>query len=265
MTRPRVLLALPAALLLPACSPDLSVVLDDSGLPQTTVDAAVKRFIGEHQLTVERSMRSEDTLQIHLEGDPDGREMVPLGDALDRIIAAQPATTRIMLHVTDDDPQEVPLRFDPTAGHAGLYTLTQGFAPSHHNLELCAWSIAPDNLPPMAMSFEPRDDLPPELRESASGLADTFNSIRMGRPREFRLDGEPFETGAVRIEFEPDQVLFVFEETPTSSMPTQFGLGAPPAKFRACMKTIMRRASEPFIANVMFPILSTTVRGYSTP
>lgn len=241
-----------ALFVLSGCGPDLTLVTKGGD-----VDTPVRRLLEDYQVGVESLKRSGDDVAVHLEEDPGPAMQVSLRKGLDRLIAAEPTPARLILKITDEEPEEVELSFDPNRGGIGLYSTERGFGATSM---LCAWELPVSNLPPMGTGFEVSDDAPPELRDPLSGIADTFNAAGLLRPHELRLGDETFDTGAQTVKFEADRVLFVFDEESTVSPPSMLGL--PPSKFLACMETVVRRASDPFVAQVMFPTLSAELASY---
>ena len=244
-----------ALVVVAGCGPDLTLTMRS----EADVDPSIRRFLDGYQLAVKNVRRSGNDVQVRLHEEPGAGTLVFVRKGLDRLIAAEPTDAPLMLRITDDEPQDVALSYDPGRGGIGLYSVERGIGASS---TLCVWEVVATNLPPMATGFEVRDDAPAELKDSLSGIADAINSVGLVREHEFNLGGEAFESGAERVEFDSDRVLFVFDEESNMGPPSTIGL--PPSKFFTCMQTVIRRASDVFVAQVMFPVLSVEVASYST-
>ena len=240
--------------LLAGCAPDLTVTVA-SGVD---AEPAMRRFLSQYQVPV-KSVRSTDGgLAISFEGEVDDRTLGAVRTGLDHVIRAQPDAAPLVLALTDDEPEEIALQFDPKRGGVGLYNATRGMGQSS---TLCAWEMPVSNLPMMGEGLAVDESAPPELQEALAGIADAINAAGLVRAHEFRLGDAAFDSGAQRVEFQDDRVLFVFDEK------DEFGAGpimAPPEKFFVCMRTVMRDASDPFVARIMFPTLSAGLQSYST-
>ena len=240
------------------CGPDLTITTKS----EADVEPSLRRFLDGYQVVVRSARRSGNDVQVHFQEEAAAATLVSIRKGLDRLIGAEPTKAPLVLRLTGeeaDEAEEVRLISDPASGGMGLYSVDRGFGTT---ATLCVWEMSASNLPPMGQGFAVRDDVPAELRDSLTGLVDSLNAVGMVRDHEFRLGEEAFDSGAESVQFEPGRILFVFEEESSMTPPSMIGL--PPAKFAACMRTVMRRASDAFVAEIMFPTLSAEVASYST-